>query len=254
MTVRITSRTNPLIAHVRRLGADRGYRREAGEFLCEGPKLLNEALRWGARVRGLLAAEGTSLPPLPEDVRVTEVPEELLRWAGDTKTPQGVLFTCALPFLTPPERLTGARYAVLDGLQDPGNVGTVWRTADAFGADGLFLLNGCADPFAPKTVRATMGAVFRLPVWECAPEELCGLLRAAGIPLLAAALHERSRDVREITLNPAAVVIGSEGRGVSADMLARSDGLLHIPMADKCESLNAASAASVILWEMARRT
>lgn len=253
MTQQITSRANPLIAHVRRLGADRTYRRQTGEFLCEGPKLLEEALRWGAQVETVLAVETLAWAmELPEPARLIQVPEELLRWAGDTKTPQGVLFVCRMPSVLPPDALTGSRYLVLDGLQDPGNVGTIWRTADAFGADGLFLLNHCADPFAPKTVRATMGAVFRLPVWECGLDELCSRLRAAGIPLIAAALQEHARDLRQQSLKPAAVVIGSEGRGVSPETLLRSDAALKIPMEPRCESLNAAAAACVVLWEMFR--
>lgn len=104
-------------------------------------------------------------------------------------TPQGALFLARLPETTLPERLEGRRYLVLDGVQDPGNVGTIWRTADALGADGLLLVNGCADPYGPKTVRASMGACFRLPVWEAGPEELCALLERSGLPLYATALR-----------------------------------------------------------------
>ena len=136
--------------------------------------------------------------------------------------------------------------------QDPGNVGTIWRTADAFGADGLILLPGCADPFSPKTVRATMGACFRLPAWETTLEELVPALEALGLPLYATALREDTDDVRRTDLSRCAVVIGSEGRGVSQTVLDHCAGTLKIPMRQRCESLNAAVAASVVLWEMAR--
>lgn len=138
---------------------------------------------------------------------------------------------------------------MLDGLQDPGNVGTVWRTADAFGAAGLFLIDGCADPFSPKTIRSTMGACFRLPVWETGWERLKPLLDAAGIPLYATALRSDTEDVRGAALGRAAVIIGSEGRGVSRQALEMCEKTLKIPMRERCESLNAAAAAAVVLWE-----
>ena len=141
---------------------------------------------------------------------------------------------------------------MLDGVQDPGNVGTIWRTADAFGAAGLVLLPGCADPFSPKTVRASMGACFRLPVWEAGLDELDAALRRAGVPLYATALREDTEDVRSAALAGAAVIIGSEGRGVSRQALERCQKTLKIPMRERCESLNAAVAAAVVLWEMAR--
>ena len=140
----------------------------------------------------------------------------------------------------------------LDGVQDPGNVGTIWRAADAFGADGLILCSGCADPWSPKTVRSTMGAVFRLPVYEGTLRDAAERLAAACIPLYAAALRENTEDIRDVPLDQAAVIIGSEGRGVSDEALALCQKTVRIPMRARCESLNAAVAASVVLWEMAR--
>ena len=168
------------------------------------------------------------------------------------KTPQGALFLAQLPSTTPLQRLEGNRYLVLDGVQDPGNVGTIWRSADALGADGLLLVNGCADPYSPKVVRATMGACFRLPVWETTVEELEGLLKTSQIPLYATALREDTVDVRQADLGRAAVVIGSEGHGVSQALLDRAEQTVKIPMRERCESLNAASAAVVVLWEMGK--
>lgn len=247
---RITSRQNPLIARLRKLGTDKKTRRAEGAFLCEGTKLVEEALKWGAQVETVVVAEGTQPPSqLPEGVRLVEVPADVLKSASTVDTPQGMLAVCRTPDLTPPETLTPGRYLVLDGVQDPGNVGTVWRTADAFGAEGLILLPGCAEPFAPKTVRATMGACFRLPVWELTLEELTGLLDRAGLPLYATALREDTADLRQADLERAAVVIGSEGRGVSSQVLAACQATLKIPMRERCESLNAAVAAAIVLWE-----
>lgn len=248
----ITSRANPLLARVRRLNSRRSFRRAENAFAAEGPKLLGEALRWGAQVEAVIAAPGVPLPELPAGVRAVEVADSLLASVADTETPQGIVFVCAGKPLVVPERLEGRRWLVLDGVQDPGNVGTIWRTADAFGADGLLLCNGCADPWSPKTVRATMGAVFRLPVYECALEEGADRLAAAGLPLYAAALREDTADVRRLPLGRCAVVIGSEGRGVSRQALELCEKTIKIPMVPRCESLNAAVAASVVLWEMAR--
>ena len=247
----ITSRNNRLIKHIRKLTSDREYRRSSGLFFGEGPKLLAEALKAGTAIETVVTARGVDLPGL-DGLWRAEVPADLLDSLCDTKTPQGVLFLAKMPDRTPPERLTGDRWLILDGLQDPGNVGTIWRTADALGADGLVLVNHCADPFSPKTVRATMGACFRLPVYELEAEELPGLLARSGLPLYAAALRTDTRDIKEAQLRRCAVVIGSEGRGVSPELLNISEQTVKIPMRARCESLNAAVAAAVILWEMAR--
>ena len=247
----ITSRSNRLIKHIRKLTSDREYRRSSGLFFGEGPKLLAEALKAGTVVEAVVTARGVDLPGL-DGLWRAEVPADLLDSLCDTRSPQGVLFLAKMPVLTPPERLTGDRWLILDGLQDPGNVGTIWRTADALGADGLILVNHCADPFSPKTVRATMGACFRLPVYETEASQLSGLLERSGLPLYAAALREDTADLREADLSRCAVAIGSEGRGRSPQVLEMSRKTLKIPMRDRCESLNAAVAAAVILWEMAR--
>lgn len=249
---RITSRTNPLAVRVRKLNSRRACRRAEGVFAAEGPKLLAEALRWGAELETVVCAEGVSLPELPPGVRVVEAPDSLLASMADTESPQGVIFLCRGRALALPERLEPGRWLVLDGVQDPGNVGTVWRTADAFGADGVILCGGCADPWSPKTVRATMGAAFRLPVYEGTIDEAAERLARAGVPLYAAALREDTADVRAVRLDGAAVVIGSEGRGVSRRALELCRGTVKIPMRARCESLNAAVAAAVVLWEMAR--
>ena len=248
----ITSRSNPLVAYVRKLNSKRAFRRAENAFAAEGPKLLSEALRWGARVETVMAAPGVPLPELPARTRVAELPDQLLAYAADTETPQGIIFICRGKPLAMPERLEGRRWLVLDGVQDPGNVGAVWRTADAFGADGLVLCNGCADPWSPKTVRSTMGAVFRLPLYEGTLKDAAERLASASVPLYAAALGEDTQDIRDVPLNTAAVIIGSEGRGVSDEALFLCQKTIKIPMRARCESLNAAVAASVVLWEMAR--
>ena len=248
----ITSRKNPLLVQIRRLASSRGARRSAGMFLGDGVKLLEEALKWGAPLETVVYSEGLDGPELPPEVRTVRVPEDVMASISPMESPQGALFLCRMWDTAPPPRLEGGRYLVLDGLQDPGNVGTIWRTADALGADGLILVNGCADPWNPKTVRATMGACFRLPVYERNADGLAQWLGEQGIPLYATALREDTVDLREAELSRCAVVIGSEGRGVSEGLLSQSAKTLKIPMRARCESLNAAAAATVVLWEMGR--
>ncbi|MCD8008875.1 MAG: RNA methyltransferase [Clostridiales bacterium] len=249
---RITSRTNPLLGHIKKLLKDRSYRRETGEFVCDGVKLLDEALRWGAEITALICSEGLELPALPETGRLVQVPAGVMASISPMKAPQGVLFTCKQPDLTPPERLDGRTYLVLDGLQDPGNVGTIWRSADAFGAAGLLLTGHSADPYSWKTVRASMGAAFRMPAWEVTPEELQTLCRASGLPLWGTALQADTADLRQLSGGCCALAIGSEGSGLSRSVLALCDGTVKIPMEPQCESLNAAMAATVALWERYR--
>jgi len=249
---RITSRKNPLMTQIRKLISSRSFRREKGLFLGDGTKLLEEALRWNAPLAAVVAVEGTEIPALPEEVRLVEVPGDVMTSISPMESPQGLLFLSKMPGTGAPDKLEGSRYLVLDGLQDPGNVGTIWRTADALGADGLILVNGCADPWNPKTVRATMGACFRLPVYEVGAEKLPQLLERSGLPLYATALREDTVDLRQADLCRCALVIGSEGKGVSQALLDLSARTLKIPMRERCESLNAAAAAAVVLWEMAR--
>ena len=246
---RITSRANPLMTHIRRLSASRSYRRETGEFLGDGVKLLAEAARWGAALTAVVYTAGTALPDLPAAVRLVEVPEDLMASVSPMQAPQGALFLARIPDLQGPPALTGRRYLALEGVQDPGNVGSILRTADAFAAGGLLLLPGCADLYNPKTVRASMGALFRLPAWECSLPRLSALAAAADLPLVGAALRHDTADVRAAALDRGVFLIGSEGRGLSREALERCAATVRIPMTDRCESLNAAAAAAVVLWE-----
>lgn len=244
----ITSRKNEYLLHLKKLAADGAYRRDCGEFLCDSPKLLEEALKWKAPLTAVVSTDGVEL----NGVRCIRVPEDVMASVSPMKTPQGVLFVCQMPQTETPERLDGQRYVVLSGVQDPGNVGTVLRTLDAFDADGLILLPGCADAFSPKTVRASMGAIFRRPVYTMTAQELKALLVRSNIPLYGAALRADTVDAREVDYRPSAIAIGSEGRGLTDEVLALCDRSIRIPMSTRCESLNAAIAASVLLWESYR--
>ena len=145
------------------------------------------------------------------------------------------------------------RVLVLEEIQDPGNVGTILRTADAFSMDAVILLEGCADVYAPKTVRASMGAIFRQNVLRMTMAEAVSYCRAQDLPLYGAALSPRARDLRTLRLDRSAVAIGSEGHGLSAELLGQCDGELIIPMSGEAESLNAGNAEAIVMWEMCRQ-
>ncbi len=247
----IQSRKNPLLSHIRKLCSSRKYRREQGEYVGDGLKLLEEAIRWDATISTVVITQGSDTPKLPDGVRLVSVPMDVMEYISPMESPQGALFVGKIPE-NRTEIQPSATYLVLDGVQDPGNVGTILRTADAMGCDGLVLVNGCADPWSWKTVRASMGASFRLPIWEMEADSLASNLKEKGIPLYATALREDTEDIRNLNLNGSAVIIGSEGRGVSQSLLAQCDKTVKIPMTQRCESLNAAVAATIVLWEMAK--
>lgn len=239
----ITSAKNPLLQHIRKLQTSRSYREQCGEFVADGWKLLDEALKWYPYLNTVIVTEGETCPELPQGVRYVEIPQTLMQSVSSMKTPQGVIFTCRMPQEREPVIERGM--LVLDRIQDPGNLGTILRTADAFGITAL-LTNGCADAFSEKTLRASMGAVFRtLP--QSVPMEK---LLQSGVPLAATTLSESSVDLREIALNDYAVIIGSEGQGVCSELMDAARSHIIIPMQERCESLNAGIAAAIVMWQM----
>lgn len=243
----IVSRKNERVAHFRKLAASGEYRRECREYLCDGGKLLEEAVKWGADVREVMAC-GEPEIALPPSARLYRVTREVLEAASPMKTPKDLVFSVGMP---ESETVPDFRKAlILENIQDPGNVGTILRSAGAFGIGTVALVGECADLWSPKTVRASMGAVFRQSVAELTMEELRELSKTT--PIYGAALRRDARDIRGVDLCDAAVAVGNEGSGLSEELLALCAGTVIIPMDPKCESLNAAVAASVIMWEMGR--
>lgn len=250
MAERLVSRKNQYIIRLRALASDSAFRREEGEYLCDGRKLLLEALDKGAEIRSVLwRGEAEAVPGL-ENARQYTAADELFNYASPMKNSPGPVFTVKLPEQSGTENIKNA--ILLENVQDPGNVGTVIRTAAAMGVDTVILCGACADVYSPKTARATMGAVFRERILHLTASEAAELARRNALALYGAALSERASDIRELALNTAIVAIGSEGRGLSEELLALCDGELIIPMSPGSESLNAAVAASIVLWEMVR--
>ena len=250
----ITSRENPRIKRACALRDSEKQRAAAGLFFAEGPKLCLELAR-GCRAAELYAtapalAHTPALAGLgPAVVEITQPVAEKL--AG-TRSTQGVFALFETPATDPaPLLATARRILALEGVQDPGNVGTLLRSAAAFGFDAVLLGPGCAAPFSPKVLRASMGAAGRLPLGVCAdlPAAL-GALRGRGVACLAAALY-KARPLDAVgTQFPGGVcvVLGSEGQGLSDAAIAACSAAVRIPMTDRVESLNAGVAGSILLW------
>ena len=233
--IEIQSRQNAALKHLARLGRERKYRRSTGEMLCEGEKMLEEALRSGAVLKTVLARRGWESEMLREaesrGAALYCAEDALFRLASEVESPQNVIFSCMQPQWDA---------AALDGKEQVLLLGAV------------VLCEGCADPFSPKVVRSTMGAVFRLPCVQLPLKEALDLLKTAGLPVYATALHEDSVPLSAVSLSRAAVIIGSEGRGVSENALCLSDKRVIIPMRGRAESLNAGVAAAIVIYEMTK--
>ena len=246
MAERITARKNPLMQQVRRLLTSRKEREQTGLFVADGTKLLDEAIRFWPGLDTVILTDGVEVT-LPAGVREVRVPEDVMSYISPMETPQGALFLCRLPEKTAFEPKPGM--LLLDGIQDPGNIGTILRTANALGIT-VALLEGCADPYSHKVVRASMGAVFRTPVQMTTWEAAKAACAEKNIPIGVTALTDTAKDLREAPLENMAVVIGSEGRGVRQEVLNSVENALIIPMEPGCESLNAAIAAAIVMWQM----
>lgn len=248
MEERITSRKNPLVQQTRKLLTSRKARRELGLFVSDGTKLLEEAVRHCQGLETVFLSDGVEAQ-VPENCRVIRVSREVMEAISPMETPQGAVFLCRLPQEVPFQPEKGM--LLLDGIQDPGNLGTILRTADAWNVP-VALLEGCADPFSHKVVRSSMGAVFRRDVAVTTWAQARAALQQAGIPVAVTALNDQARDIRSASVGAMAVVIGSEGQGVRQEVLQAADEALIIPMNPHCESLNAAVAATAVMWQMGK--
>jgi len=262
MPVRIVqSKQNARLKQLRRALARPG---RDGEALAgiEGPKLLEEALRAHLRMECVFVAQGSERLveelDLPAETEVLLLPGELLSQALATETPQLVAALVEPPQwnwadVLPNAAESAALVVVLAGLQDPGNLGTILRSAEAFGATGVVSLPGTVSAWNPKAVRASAGSVFRLPLIAAESDDCFAKLQAAGVKIWTTALDGAEAADRAGLAGPVALLIGNEGNGVAAELAARADGALTIPCPGPVESLNASVAASVLLYEASRQ-
>ena len=247
----ITSRENSKIKYACSLRDSEKQRAADGLFFAEGPKLCLELAK-SCTPRAAYATEAAleKTPELASLAPVPVAPHVAEKLAG-TKSSQGVFVLFETPRPDPALLTTARRILALEGVQDPGNVGTLLRSAAAFGFNAVVLGPGCAAPFSPKTLRSSMGAAGRLPVLHT--DDLPGTLhrmRDRGVTCLAAALY-RSRPLDEAGRDfpgGVCVVIGSEGQGLTDETVQACDAAVRIPMTDRVESLNAGVAGSVLLW------
>lgn len=263
---RITSRQNPVIRRAAALSRSGEERRAQGKFLCEGARLCRDAVLSGLSVETCFytapAAQkyGDYLAPLLTACGESyEIEEHVAVLLSSTKAPQGVFCVCQVPD-TLGRAFAKAEPAqpsllVLENLQDPGNLGTVLRTAEALGVEEVVLLGECCDPLSPKVLRASMGAVFRVGLClEREPEKLCKLLKDHGYTLHAAVPDRGAAQITAVdfTAGKHAVFIGNEGNGLTEETIALCHDSVTIPMGGRAESLNASAAATILLWEMRR--
>ncbi len=272
---RITSKQNPLIKRFRRVHA--GDERHL--IFIEGVRLIEDALGAGAHFESVAystALETTERGRRLQDELLTVrcrgalVPQPVLEFMADTESPQGIVAMVSRPYfqLTDLFAQETTLLVIADGLQDPGNLGSLIRTAEAAGANGILTTRNTVDPFNLKALRASMGSVFRLPIVTGLPyKEMVNQCRERGVKIVATRSHPKPKTVledvakaqpifnyTEVDLTvPVAFVLGREASGVSEELFSQADSFVHIPMAEGIESLNVAAAATVLLYETARQ-
>ncbi len=219
-------------------------------FLVEGPKMVREALASGMMVKAVLLRENLGVSfDLPAAIPAFVLPEHIFSSISDTKTPQGI--AAVMDLETKPA--DGPRLLALDGVQDPGNVGTIIRTADAAGFNGILFSRECADLFSPKVLRATMGSIFRLGFsFPPSLQESLEALKKKGCSVLSSQLDGEPFYERDKVSPSFVLVIGNEGNGVSDEVKAVATHHLCLPMRGGAESLNAAVAAGIMMYDLTR--
>ena len=233
-----------------------------GECAIEGVKLLEEALRSSLHVEGVFFSESARplaerlLPQINARTETLVLPNPLFKSIAPSDAPQGVAALVKLPAFSSAQMLgrsSSGPFVVAAGLQDPGNLGTILRSAEAFGAAGIFLTEGTVSLYNSKVLRGSAGSIFRLPFLQITSAELIPLLRSSGVRLLATSSHQGTPLPRISWTLPLAIFIGNEGGGLSRELTRQMDETLAIPQAAQVESLNAGVAASIVLYEAARK-
>ena len=243
----IQSTRNPTVKRVRSLLTKKG-RRETGLHLIEGERLVAEAVSSGAEIDSLFVEEGRELVYCPNG-SVSLVTRHVLESMTDTDNPQSVCAAVKTPDIKLPAEYPEGLIVALDCVQDPGNMGTIIRTADAMGAAGLLLSSGCADPFGPKVLRSTMGSIYHLPIWQ--GELTAELVKLKSEDFRPICGHLAGNEILPEPGRRCVLIIGNEGNGVS-DAVAELCDKYRLPMFGRAESLNASVAAGIMMYEIAK--
>lgn len=259
----ITSKDNAKIKYVKKLISSKSFRDEEGRFVVEGLRLCYDAFLSEVPIKEVYytAAICERFPEKVREIieaseRSYKVSEEILRGLSDTKTPQGLVCVCAKldKQLSVNTINSAGKFIILENIQDPANLGTMLRTAEALGLDFVVMSSSCCDIYNAKVLRASMGAVFRVRVLFS--EDICAAvksLQARGARVYAAVPESSAVPVTKVNLGKfSAVAVGNEGNGLSSELLAACDEKITIPMQGRAESLNAAMAAGILMWEMMR--
>jgi len=254
----IASRQNSLVKDLRR-AFTQAELTDDGYCAVEGLRILEEAIRSGLRIKAVFFSHSGQqhaerlLPQLGNHTETLLLPDEVFQNAVSTETPQGVAALVKLKNLSLQDMLRGPDLFLLGaaGIQDPGNLGTMIRSAEAFGASGILTLEKTVATINPKTIRASAGSIFRLPVVKASFETVSATLHSAGIRVVATSSHKGTPLHEADLTGPVAVIVGSEGAGVPKDVLVEADEMIVIPHSPRVESLNAGIAASIILYEAA---
>ena len=261
--MKISSTSNPRVKELLNI-KNKPLKGRPPFYLVEGLHLLETALSAGVFLREIfftadfaLRGKGQKIMKAlsKKPLKIHEVSENIMRKLADTGTPQGIIAVVAHTPLTlgdiPMKK--NPLFTVIDGIQDPGNLGTIIRTSDAAGADGVVLLPGTCDPFSPKVIRSTAGSIFHIPVLHADPPVLGKWLRERGIRLAVTSANSGEDVFQARLLGPVALLFGNESRGVGEGLRRSADILVKIPVYGKAESLNVAAAAAICLYEAVRQ-
>lgn len=262
--IRLTGSQNPLIKEVRSL-RNKSSRDEKGLYFIEGARFVEEAVKeyskGTADIKYVVVSDSfagsNALTGSCEKsgLKLYEVPDTLFESISDTRNPQGILAVLGLhKMYIRDASVPGGLIVILDGIRDPGNMGTIIRTADAAGCAGVIIPEGCVELYNPKVLRSTMGSVYHLPIWHCGSiQEAMSFCKENGFTLYASHL-DGSANIYDVDLSGnTALIIGSEADGISTETLRNADMLVRIPMAGKAESLNASVAAGIMIFEAVRQ-
>lgn len=255
----ITSTKNPAVSSVKSLLLKASERNRQGLFVAEGKRLCKDIIKSGCLLKKAYVTEDfleKEQDFFSED-NYEPVSSNVLKAMGDTKNPQGIIGIFSLPQYSPKDIFNSENplVLILDGISDPGNMGTMIRGFEACGGNGIILVNNCTDPFGAKCIRSTMGSIVRLPIIKAeSAKELKDLLYSNVSHIKIYACHMEGQDYEKVNLKgPSALIIGNEAHGLSPDMVTLSNNLIRIPMEGRVESLNAAITALVVGFEAARQ-
>ena len=247
---RIESTQNALVKHWKKLVTSKKDRDKSEEFIVEGFHLVEEALKMEGTILHLIIREDLELPVGwdTEGLQLIQVTKAVAKELVETEQSQGIFAHCRQPKHTDEEASSWKKLLLIDAVQDPGNIGTMIRTADAAGMDAVILGKGSADPFNPKTVRSAQGSHFHIPVVKGELGEWIDRAKSEGMKVIGTGLQNAVNHFEVEPLNEFALIVGNEGSGVAVDYLNKADNIVKIPLYGKAESLNVAIAAGILLY------